>query len=189
MPFRFSSKWHIFYLSTMQSQLFRYFQYSLDRLLSSLSHFSIELYFRAFILQSIVKLFKCMQKQVLSSGETGIKSFSGLFTACFNNPTVKLPYRPNLTTVPLYFGYTSASGYCFFSSTIFSTENCSCTWQTSFQKIKSLVYLHDNIPLFQPFLLNSLLIYFFSFFKKEIYSDDNCRLIVLVKSIPVFLPN
>ena len=136
MPFRFSSKWHIFYLSMIQSQLFRYFQYSLDKLHSSLSHFSIELNFRPFILQSIVKLFKCMQEQVLSSGETGIKYFFGLFTAFSIIRRWKLPYRPNLTTAPLYFGYTntSASGYCFFSSIIFSTENCSCTWVSTIPK-------------------------------------------------------
>ena len=50
----------------------------------------------------------------------------------------------------------------------------------SFQ-IKGFVYRFGDIPIFQPFFFLHYIYIFSSFFKKEIYTDDDCLLILLVK--------
>ena len=56
----------ILYLLQLQSQLFRNFQHPLDRLYGFLCYFSIYRYFRPFILQGIIKLFKRIQAHVVT---------------------------------------------------------------------------------------------------------------------------
>ena len=53
----------------------------------------------------------------------------------FNRAAVEPTTSASFSTAPLHSGWasTSASGCAAFSSTIFSTENCSCTWQAPSQ--------------------------------------------------------
>src|SRR5699024_7039658 len=73
--------------------------------------------------------FFCISCKIPDSVAT-IYVFSGWFTAYFNKAAVDPTTSASFKTVLLHSGCasTNASGCCCFISTIFSTENSSCTW-------------------------------------------------------------